>query len=263
MHDIAKTVTILSPIGLEAVALARGRAPTFPHIGGTAAIESVMQQVEPFADRRILEVGCSLGSTAEYIRTHGWGQVTSIDANADNIAYARSLYPQGNYVCCKAAAAPQMLEADFELIYNINTFHSLDDPAAALQGLSQVAAPGGLLRIFDFVDRGTYAQNPIIEAQTPLLAKPLPLQGIEQLLEDNGWSYHCTRPLHQQFRIWQEEFVQQVIDHKTSLLKLFKAAALEPEPSYSHLLDVARETYKSIAEGRLGGAIIMATRKKS
>lgn len=261
MDNTGKPFSIRSTIGQEALALIRGRDQAFPHVGGTAAIETVMKDIEPFGERRILEVGCALGSTADYIRTHGWGQVTSIDPDPSHIVYANGRYPGGNYLCCEAADAPKALEPGFELVVSINAFYRMDDQPAALRGLSHVTTPGSLLRIFDYIDRGSYAQKPIEEAHMPLFPKPLRLEAIERLLEENGWHFYSARPLHQQFRIWHEEFVQQTIDHKASLLKFFKATGFEPEPTYTHLLNIARQIYQAIAEGRLGGAIIMGSAK--
>lgn len=259
MDSPSKTFTIRSTIGQEALALIRGRDQAFPHVGGTAAIETVMKDIEPFGERRILEVGCALGSTADYIRTYGWGQVTSIDTDKSNIIYANGRYPNNNYVCCEAANAAEVLEPGFELVISINSFNRLPDPAAALRGIRQVVTPGTPLRIFDFIDRGTYTQKPISEHGMPVFQKPLRLETINRLLEENGWHFYSARPLHQQFRIWHEDFVQQTIDHKPSLLKLFQATGFEPEPTYEHLLSIARQIYDATADGRLGGAIIMAS----
>lgn len=260
--DISPAFSIHSTLGQQALALVRGSNHNCAHVGGTTAIDEVMKDIEPFSERRILEVGCGLGGTAEYIRTHGWGEVTSIDEDQARIIYATQRYPKGDYRHCKAANAPQLLQPGHDLIISLHAFCALENKAATLRALATLASPGAHLRVFDFIDRGNYADDPVTENGQPVFRSPLQLGQIEHLLEANDWRLYTVRPLHQQFLLWHEEFLEAVEHKRKPLLALFEQNELEPQAAYAQLLSVVEQMRDATAEGNLGGALIMATRNK-
>ena len=68
------------------------RGGDYAHAGEEGAIELALDSVSKRAIQVILDVGCGLGGSAEYVRSHGWGSVIGIDANEDMIAYAEKTY---------------------------------------------------------------------------------------------------------------------------------------------------------------------------
>ena len=70
--------------------LAAIREYDYAHAGEQEAIERVFAGLPRHADQRVLDVGCGIGGTAQYLCEQGWGQVVGVDIDANNIASARS-----------------------------------------------------------------------------------------------------------------------------------------------------------------------------
>lgn len=73
--------------------LAYLRQGDFAHPGEIDAIELALAPIAKKNSQRILDVGCGLGGTAEYVQRHGWGRVMGIDLDPGLTQYAKTHYP--------------------------------------------------------------------------------------------------------------------------------------------------------------------------
>jgi hypothetical protein len=58
--------------GIQLLALIRER--DYAHAGEEEAIEITLRNHPKRADRLLLDVGCGLGGTANYVQNHGWAK---------------------------------------------------------------------------------------------------------------------------------------------------------------------------------------------
>ncbi len=52
------------------------RDGVYAHPGGRQAVDMAFEGILPDNNRRILDVGCGLGGTSNYVQSEGYGKVT-------------------------------------------------------------------------------------------------------------------------------------------------------------------------------------------
>jgi SAM-dependent methyltransferase len=234
--------------------LALVRDGDYAHAGEEEAIERALACYPKRPDRRILDVGCGRGGTAQYIHARGWGHVTGIDVEPDSTARARRTYPSLDFHACDVADAAWRLDGTFDLICCFNSFYAFGDQHAALASLAQVANGSSQLMLFDYTDRGGYEAAPLINDGEPFLPHPLHLDSIGDMLRETGWSLTAIEDLSKDYERWYAHLLRR-IDRKQALIERFAGAetfAAVRRP-YAALL-------AAIRGGALGGAIVRAER---
>lgn len=99
----------------------------------------------PLAGRRALDVGCGAGLLCEPLARLG-AAVTGMDAAPENIHAARAHAMQsGLRIDYRVGSVEALGEAPFDLVTSLEVIEHVSDPAAFVQGLARVLAPGGLL----------------------------------------------------------------------------------------------------------------------
>ncbi|WP_269542258.1 class I SAM-dependent methyltransferase [Cerasicoccus fimbriatus] len=238
-------------------ALSLVREADYAHAGDSEAIDMVFKKLPRDPSAKVLDVGSGLGATADYIRQQGWGEVTGIDRSHPSVIYANEHYKRCNFIHTDVVDSSLVLKERFDLLVSFNAFYAFDDQAAALQTLSHVASHESKFAIFDYVDRGGYASNPIMENGKPFLPNPLRLDKIERLLAENGWRLFTIEPLHPHFADWYGKLVERTKDAEEAIKES------TPEGFYEHMLSLYTQLHDAIADNRLGGAIVRAVHGKA
>ena len=130
--------------------LALIRDGDYAHPGEEEAIERAFRGVPKSPGNWILDVGCGRGGSAEYLRSHGWGNLAGIDRDVDSIEYAKATYRDVEFHTCDVLDVPAAVGREFDVIYMLSAFYAFADQRAALAGLRKVAKPGARLVIFDY-----------------------------------------------------------------------------------------------------------------
>ncbi|MGE9296314.1 MAG: class I SAM-dependent methyltransferase [Puniceicoccales bacterium] len=242
--------TLNSLDGKKALALVR--EADFAHAGDRESIDMVFKQLPRDPSKRVLDAGSGLGATADAIRHEGWGKVTGIEISKGSVIYANETYPRCNFVHGDVAEADQLVEPGFDIVVSFNAFYAFSDQEGALRAMAKVAKPDAKLAIFDYVDRGDYQSEPILENGEPLIPNPVKLDRIERMLEHNGWRMFTIEPLHPHFADWYNQLIDRIVEKEKKIKKH------TPEGFFEHMLSTYTQVATAIRENRLGGAIIRA-----
>src|SRR5581483_8629926 len=137
------------PTNPKKLLLAAIRNGNYAHPGEEAAIEMAMQLIPKQTSQTLLDVGCGLGGTANYIQDQGWGNVTAIDIAPDMIEYVQKTYPHLRSFCSDVENLDTKISGQFDIIYMFNAFFCFPNQGNALDVLSRFAHNDTKLLIFD------------------------------------------------------------------------------------------------------------------
>ncbi len=230
--------------------LALVREGDYAHAGEEGAIEKVFSAVPRRADQSMLDVGCGRGGTANYLRRGGWGRVAGIDRDRDSIEYARTQYPDIQFDACDVSDVPRVLTRRFDVIYLLNAYYAFDAQREALVALRQVAADGARLLIFDYLDRGGFAEDPLLVNGDTIVPHPIDLSRTPADLAGAGWKLISSEGLNNEYRQWYADLVRRIE------LKRAEIIAISGEDAFAHMLAVYGGMLEKIQRGLLGGALL-------
>ena len=113
---------------------------------------------DQFAGRRLLEVGCGMGTDLlQFAR--GGAQVVGIDLTPRSLEISRrhlSLYGEtGDFANADCERLP-FADESFDVVYSNGVLHHTPDTAGAVRKIHRVLKPGGLARVMHY-HRGSWA----------------------------------------------------------------------------------------------------------
>ncbi|MGH7908105.1 MAG: class I SAM-dependent methyltransferase [Candidatus Binataceae bacterium] len=233
--------------------LAAAREADFAHAGEEEAIERALRSIPKDSTHKVLDVGCGRGGTADYVARNGWGRVTGIDRDPESILYAKRTYPSLEFHVADVSQLPLIVQPWFELIYMMNAFYAFDSQREALVQMRKVAAGSARLAIFDYADRGGLRDRPLLLDGAPILPNPIVPGEIERLVERGGWLVDTVEDVTDDYRRWYAALLER-IDRKHD-----EIAAIGDEDAFSYVRSHYQAIHDAIADGKLGGVIILAT----
>lgn len=228
--------------------LALLRGGDYAHAGEESAIELVFKDIPKSKDRDILDVGCGLGGTAQFIQKSGWGKVIGLDKDQLAIDYAEKKYPQIEFYAGDVVDAAKILSPKrFDLICLFNVFFAFSDPVSALGNLAQLSKPGAQLIIFDYVDwdeKGSSIKN-------ELLSKTFSVVNAKELgsMLPKGWKIEKSVNLNKLYRLWYQKLIEKIKNKKSEMIQKFG------EELYLKTLTNFSDLYALLDKELLGGGV--------
>ncbi len=121
-----------------------------PHIPGFA-------QFERWRGKRVLEVGCGIGTDAVNFARAG-ADYTAVELSEVSMALAKQRFEvfglKGNFIHCNAEELSQHVDnGAFDLVYSFGVIHHAPHPNQIVREMRKVVAPGGELKLM------VYAKN--------------------------------------------------------------------------------------------------------
>lgn len=239
--------------------LAEVRGGNYAHAGEEEAIKMLLGVFPKGVKRKILDVGCGLGGTANFIQAHGWGEVVGIDIDRAAIGYAKAAYPNGEFHVCDAcdASAVQSLfpESKFDIIILFHALCVFPNQHETIAALRKLAHQNTVLAIFEYEDLGgtdDLFKNTYRVASSCFHA--LSKQEFKSMLHSAGWKLEDdkTKDLAKEFLRWYEQLLQNLDQKKEQIISKFG----------DDYFNLAKQRYggmlEAVKQGILGGCIIYA-----
>lgn len=223
----------------------------FAHPGETEAIDIVMNKFDKNINREILDVGCGLGGTAEYMCKKNWGNITAFDIDKSAIEYAKSTYHCIDFYESDVINICNIVKKSFDVFCLFNSFYTFPDQYGALKSLRSVAKVNGVIAIFDYSTISEETEK-AFKAITPV-SEPfytIKLSNIEDILESTRWHVLEVLDISDLYEKWYSSLVSKLILKKEELINNFgDQAYIITHATYSNMLS-------SIRNKILGGHII-------
>jgi cyclopropane fatty-acyl-phospholipid synthase-like methyltransferase len=232
--------------GKEISSLARGG--DFAHAGESEAIDLVFNDVGKDPSRRLLDVGCGRGGTAQYLYVHGYGFVHGLDTDEESIAYARSRYAPLDFRCQDALHCSDHYQETFSIIYMFNVLYLFPerDQLRCLQQLRRLADRQSLLVLFDYT---TKTPNGTSRSAYRTHWHPIDTAGFPAISEAAGWSITESVDHSDRFHTWYAALLERLHEKHDAIVEIADET----------WFDAARRIYEShlegIESGRLGGGV--------
>jgi len=239
-----------SPTGKKILALVR--QGDYAHPGEEAAVDLALRNFAPDPQRLILDVGCGRGGTAHYLQDRGWGRVTGFDIDADSIAYAQAAYPEVKFLACDIYKIAARLAGPFDLLCLFTTFYALPDQSAALRQLRSLAAPQGVLVLFDYLDLSEDGNSLLIQEGEDAVWNPVKLKIIKPEFAAAGWHISKLVDITQNFGDWYSGLVSRIEKREKQIVDL------EGTAWYRFVHDFYGGMLAAIKRGSLGGVLVYA-----
>jgi ubiquinone/menaquinone biosynthesis C-methylase UbiE len=234
--------------------LALVREGNYAHPGEEQAIELALAPYPRNWERRILDLGCGLGGTAEYVRRNGWGSVTGVDIDGETLAAAARVYKEIDFVTADAGSLGEIWQEKFDLIYLFNSFYAFPDQPGALRQMSRVARPGASLVIFEYTDLDGSFQEQV--AKESSWWTPINLTSFPEQLKAAGWQLDRVYDITEQYLLWYRELCGRIESKKAEIVGRFGIDWYDfTHATYFALLSLVERKV-------VGGAIIRARRSE-
>jgi len=129
------------------------------HIGGFAATEALVAQVEIAPGAAVLDIGSGLGGTARYVVRRTGALVTGLDLTEEYVATARALSemvglgPATRFETGSAIDMP-FEDAAFDAALMIHVGMNIPDKARLFAEARRVLKPGGLFAVYEVMRTG-------------------------------------------------------------------------------------------------------------
>ena len=239
--------------------LATLRSGDYAHAGEEEAIEIAFERIQKDPKQRLLDVGCGLGGTAEYLRKNKWGIVTGIDIDATMVSYAKTHYPNISVFECDATKIGRLFPKEsFEVVYSFNAFFTFEQQEAALKALSTICVASAKLVLFDYsAQNQTPHTNPFTNKMPsyPMNFFPIQLDSFSETLSRNGWKLEEVKDLSLKYVHWYTHLISKMESDRTNLVSQFG------DDTFSGLIESYQKLLSLLQAGEVGGSVVWASRR--
>ncbi len=245
---------------------AKLRNGDYAHAGEEESIDLVLRDIFEILHKdyyytnkdklNILDVGCGLGGTANYIKKITDYNVYGIDVDKKAINHAKNNYKNLNFYNCDILEIKNIFHARyFDIVYMFNAFYAFPHKSSVLKLLSEITKKNGLLVIFDYTCKNIDNIKPGLVDFSKLPMQPVMIDEFENILNGVGWELVKIINLDQKYIIWYTNFINKLHIKKDELLRDFT------EEAYNELEHNFLELLNNMHNKNLGGAVIYARLK--
>ena len=220
----------------------------YAHAGEEEAIDLVFSEIPKNKNQLLLDVGCGLGGTANYLQQQGFGKVIGIDVDLDTLLYAKNKYPDIAFYNADVINIAEIIKQPVDVIYMLNAFYAFTDQSEALSALNKIAHKNTRLVMFDY----TVPAFSSVARKTVRTGKPINLTLVENVLLQTGWRVQKSTDLSAEYQRWYAAFVQKIVSKKAQIL------VASNEDVYQFVYKTYSNMLNDIESRLLGGSVIYA-----
>lgn len=225
------------------------RESDYAHAGEEDAIVMSLHNVAKNKEQLVLDVGCGLGGTAQFIQQHGWGKVVGIDIEAEAIEYANKKYPEIEFYQSDVVNVPEVIkDKKFDLICMFNAFYAFSDHLTALKALRKVARENAKIIIFDYMDFSDGKCSFIKEA----FVSPIHPENTRKTLQTAGWDGIKLEDITPYYIKWYKNLLAKLAKNKDGAIERYG------KEYYTYAWTRYNDFVKNFEAGNIGGAIVYA-----
>jgi cyclopropane fatty-acyl-phospholipid synthase-like methyltransferase len=237
---------------LYSKALAAARGCDFAHPGEAQAIDRLLMWLPVERSRSVLDLGCGLGGTANYLAERGWKNVVGVDPDPESVAHARARYPALKFETGTVDQLPDSYQGSFSTVLAINIFYLIADKDTLLGQMEPYLQPNARLVISDYLDRGGFAERPLLIDGERVIPHAETYQGMHATLERNSWELEVHVDLSTDYLRWYVAFTDQIQRRREAIVDV------AGEVYYEYLSSKYQAYVETIRGGTLGGGITVA-----
>lgn len=223
----------------------------FAHAGEEQAIDLALSHLE-FMKYKILDVGCGTGGTADYIYQKGWGNVTGIDIDDNQIKYAKDKYVNVSFEACDVIDISNVFDNKFNLILHFNSFYAFNDRNKALNAINRISTDDAKILIFDYVDINNYTKNPIVINEEPILSNLFKLEDLKNDLSNNNWRIIKLIDLSSEYIEWYKNLITKTKIKKNEIIEI------SSKEDYDYILEHYIRLTEALESKKIGGVCLYA-----
>jgi SAM-dependent methyltransferase len=239
-----------SPLGKRILAVTR--EGDYAHPGEEEAIRLALAPFAAKVGRHWLDAGCGRGGTAHFVAQQGWAEVAAFDIDAVSVAEARERFHEVAFYACTVADAPHIVPGKFDLVYAFNAFYAFPNQPGALRALRELAADDATLVLFDYTDKGGFAETEFAQLAEASHWGPLVEDTLRGWLADAGWQLESVTNLDADYERWYAWLVSRFDTRREELL------TFAPPEAVAHARRVYAAMLDAIRASALGGGIFQA-----
>lgn len=217
--------------------LAKVRKGNYAHAGEEEAIDLTMNLVEKNPGRLVLDLGCGLGGTANYVQNNNWGKVVGLDVDESVLESAREFYPHIRFELGDATRVDSydfFKNDSFDLFCSFNAFFCFPAQENCLKAIAKIANKNAELLIFDYSARGSLqssfsVDNPLASPFTDHKAgsrsimqfSPINITSVREMLERCQWELIQIVNLNEKYKQWYQSLIEKMEADQHSLIEEF------------------------------------------
>jgi len=180
----------------------------YTHAGEEEALDLIMSYFPKDKNRKILDVACGLGGTADYLQKNGWGEVIGFDIDEEAIRYAKEKYSNESFFISDVSNISNHFEfPNFDLICIVNSFVCFPEQYKCLKELRKLAKLSTKLVIFEYTDL-IGNDNPLAGNGKNISFKPIKPDEISSFVNKAGWEITTYVNLDEIFEAWYWNFLK-------------------------------------------------------
>lgn len=216
----------------------------FQHPGGELVIDLTLAPYKQNKTRKILDLGCGSGGTADYIQNKGWGVVTGIDLNHDHVKWAQDDYPDMNFYQGDVLQVTDMLKDQFDMVSMFHLLCVVPDRQKLISQARKMVTVGGALVICDFM---------FLNGGNHSLEEPVAKKELKSILSDKGWKLNSAEDVTDIYCDWYQRFLDKLNKDRTEIIEYYNLETFE------EMKTKFDKRYMVLKEGFMGGIIMRAT----
>lgn len=223
----------------------------YAHAGEEHAIELLMGNVQKNSANKVLDVGCGIGGTADYVQRNGWGSVTGVDIDAEAVHHANVSYDRVDFHTVPVEKLSSSLKKKFNILYLFNSFYVFENHSKALEEMAKVSESGATLLIFDYYNKNGFEDPSSSRGENVIIPNPVNIDNLDTF-KNAGWKLEKVKDISELYIGWYISLLSEIDRKRNIIVSKFS------KKKFDYLRRTYQDILNDLKQETLGGIIIVA-----